>query len=254
VEGGLETTKETELIVEPPAEPVEDREPIPTPEPEPEPEPEPIPRPETEPTPTPEPEPTPPPDIEPAPEAPAEPVPEPKSTGGPEPIPEASVIPLGEPRREQLTEPEKAAEFQSGTGPSPEVKPEPEPAPRPIPQPEPVPAPEPKKEPEPVVEELSADELIEAYEQDAPAADARFLHKRLEVVGVVALIDVRETVDTHYVRLAGADGDISRSVRCMFDKKHAPALSQLQKGQTLTVQGKFNGSIIAIRMTDCELA
>lgn len=189
-------------------------------------------------------EPTPPPDAEPAAEAQAEPVVAPKPAEGPEPIPEASVIPLGGPRREQLPEPEKAAEPQPGPEPGPEL----------MPTPEPVPAPKPIKKPEPVAEELTVDELIAAYEQDAPAADARFLDKRLMVTGVVALIDVKETLDIHYVRLAGAEGDISRSVKCLFDKEHAPALSQLEKGQTSTVQGKFNGSLIAIRMIDCELA
>ena len=220
-EGGLETATEAELIVEPVAEPAKDREP----------------------TPEPEAEPTPPPNAEPAAEPQAEPVVAPKPAKGPKPIPEASVIPLGEPRREQLPKPEKAAEPQPG----------PEPGPEPMPKPEPVPAPKPVKKPEPVAEELTVDELIEAYEQDVPAADTRFLDKRLMVTGVVALIDVKETLDTHYVRLAGAEGDISRSVKCLFDKEHAPALSQLEKGQTSTVQGRFNGSLIAIRMIDCEL-
>lgn len=241
-EGGLKTATETELIVEPVAEPGKDREPAPGTEAEP----------------------TPPPDAEPAPESQAEPVVAPKPTEGPKPIPEASVIPLGEPHREQLPEPEKAVELQPGAEPTPEPTPKPEPgpeptpkpepSPEPMPRPEPVPAPKPIKKPEPVAEELTVDELIAAYEQDAPAADARFLDKRLMVTGVVALVDVKETLDTHYVRLAGAEGDISRSVKCLFDKKHAPALGQLEKGQTSTVQGKFNGSLIAIRMIDCELA
>jgi len=217
-EGELETATEAELVVEPVAEAAKDRGP----------------------TPGPEAEPTPPPDAEPTTKPQAEPVVKPKPAEGPKPIPEASVIPLGEPRREQLPKPEKTAE--------------PQPEPIPTPTPEPVPAPKPIKKPEPVAEELTVDELIEAYEQDAPAADTRFLDKRLMVTGVVALVDVRETLDTPYVRLAGAEGDISRSVKCLFDKKHAPALSQLEKGQTATVQGKFNGSLIAIRMIDCELA
>ena len=229
-EGGLEAATETELIVEPVAEPAKDREP----------------------TPEPKAEPTPPPNAQPAAESQAEPVVEPKPAEGPKPIPEASVIPLGEPHREQLPEPEKAAEPQPGPEPGPEPVKQSEP--EPMPQPEPAPAPKPVKKPEPVAEELTVDELIEAYEQDAPAADARFLGKRLMVTGVVALIDVKETLDTHYVRLAGAEGDISQSVKCLFDKEHAPALSQLEKGQTSTVQGKFNGSLIAIRMIDCELA
>jgi len=228
-EGGLETATEAELIVEPVAEPAKDREP----------------------TPEPKAEPTPPPNAQPAAEPQAEPVVEPKPAEGPKPIPEASVIPLGEPHREQLPEPEKAAEPQPGPEPSPEPVKQSEP--EPMPQPEPVPAPKPIKKPKPVAEELTVDELIAAYEQDVPAADARFLDKRLMVTGVVALIDVKETLDTHYVRLAGAEGDISRSVKCLFDKEHAPALSQLEKGQTSTVQGRFNGSLIAIRMIDCEL-
>ncbi len=248
-EGGLETAMEAELVVEPVAESAKDREPTPEPA--------------SEPTLEPEAKPSPPPVIEPepAPESQSEPLVAPKPAGGPEPIPEARVIPLGEPHREQLPKPEKAAEPQPGSEPGsepikrpePEPTPQPEPGPEPIPQPEPAPAPKPIKKPEPVAEELTVDELIEAYEQDAPAADARFLDKRLMVTGVVALIDVKETLDTHYVRLAGAEGDISRSVKCLFDKKHAPDLSQLEKGQTATVQGKFNGSLIAIRMIDCEL-
>jgi len=209
-----ETATEAELVVEPVAEPVKDREP------------------------------TPPSNTEPTTKPQAEPVLKPKPAEEPKPIPEVSVIPLGEPRREQLPKPEKTAEPQ----------PEPEPGPEPIPTPEPVPVPKPIKKPEPVAEELTVDELIEAYDQDAPAADTRFLDKRLMVTGVVTLVDVRETLDTPYVRLAGAEGDISRSVKCLFDKEHAPALSQLEKGQTATVQGKFNGSLIAIRMIDCALA
>ena len=244
-EGGLETAMEAELIVEPAAEPAKDREP--TPEPAAEPTPEPIAKP------------SPPPDAEPAPKLKAEPAVAPKPAKGPEPVPKASVIPLGEPHREQLPKPEKAAEPQPGPEPEAEPikQPEPEPTPQPEPaaepQPEPVPAPKPIKKLEPVAEELTVDELIEAYEQDAPAADARFVDKRLMVTGVVALIDVKETLDTHYIRLAGAEGDTSRSVKCLFDKKHAPDLSQLEKGKTATVQGKFNGSLIAIRMIDCEL-
>jgi hypothetical protein len=261
-ESGFEAITETELIIEPVVEPTKDREPTPTPKTEPEPEA------------TPEPEPPLKPEAESTPEAQAKPAfepkpadePEPKHTEGPEPMPDASVIPLGEPHREQLPKPEEVTELQPEpehdvepvpqTKPVPEPKstPEPEPAPMPMPQPEPIPTSEPKKERDPIVEELTAEELIEAYEQDAAAADARFLGNRLEIIGVVALVDVKETLDTHYVRLAGAEGDISRSVRCMFDKKHAQALCNLEKGQTLTIQGIFNGSLISIRMTDCELA
>jgi hypothetical protein len=37
----------------------------------------------------------------------------------------------------------------------------------------------------------------------------------------------------------------------MFDKKYADILKSLEKGQQITGQGKYTGSLIAMRMTDC---
>ena len=51
----------------------------------------------------------------------------------------------------------------------------------------------------------------------------------------------------------GAEDDILESVQCMFDKKHGAVLKQLEKGQPVTVQGKYKGSIIAVRIVDCCL-
>lgn len=67
------------------------------------------------------------------------------------------------------------------------------------------------------------------------------------------MIDVKDMLDTHYIRLTGAERNLLQSVRCFFDKKHAPVLQQLVIGQTVTVQGIYNGSIIEIRMMDCVL-
>ena len=67
------------------------------------------------------------------------------------------------------------------------------------------------------------------------------------------MIDIKNMLDTHYIRLTGAEGNLLQSVQCVFNKQYAPALEQLEKGQTVTVQGKYNGSIIAIRMVDCVL-
>ena len=110
-----------------------------------------------------------------------------------------------------------------------------------------------KPEPGPVAMELTVDELLLAYTTDEIAADAKFVNKLLRVTGVVAMIDVKAMLDTHYIRLTGAQRNLLQSVQCMFDKKHAPILKQLEKGQTVTVQGEYNGSLIAIRMIDCSL-
>ncbi|MFH1003596.1 MAG: hypothetical protein V1780_05565 [Chloroflexota bacterium] len=141
--------------------------------------------------------------------------------------------------------------------PAPEKAPEVSPAPEPEPEPEPAaevqiaPAPDPVQKAEAI--ELTVEKLIAAYLTDHNAADTRFVHKLLRVTGVVALIDVKERLETHYLRLTGPNRNLLESVQCMFDKRYAEALKQLQIGQTVTVQGEFNGSLIAIRMVNCVL-
>lgn len=151
----------------------------------------------------------------------------------------------------------------------PEVVPEPEPEPRiepeikPSVEPEEEPPPEPEKEAEPVAETepepeapaiiLTVDEIFKEYTEDESAADARFVNKLLQVTGMVTMIDVKDILDIHCIRISGAEGNNTQSVKCMFDKKHAPLLKELQKGQTVTVRGVFDGSLIAIRMVNCAL-
>jgi len=118
---------------------------------------------------------------------------------------------------------------------------------------EPVPEPEPEPELKPAEMELTVSEIFTAYETDDIAADERFVNKILRITGVVSLIDVKSISDTHYIRLTGSEGDLIQSVQCMFDKKYASLLCQLAKGQVVTVQGGYNGSIIAMRMVGCAL-
>jgi len=115
------------------------------------------------------------------------------------------------------------------------------------------PEPEPEPEPEPADMELTVGEILTAYEEDDVAADERFMNKILRVEGTVSLVDIKDRLDIHYIRLTGNGGDPWQSLQCMFNKKHSQALEQLEKGQTVTVQGRYSGSVIAIRMVDCVL-
>ena len=101
--------------------------------------------------------------------------------------------------------------------------------------------------------ELSVGEILQAYEEDDIAADEKFMNKILRVTGTVSLIDVKDKLDIHYIRMTGRGGDPWQSLQCMFDKKYSAVLEQLEKGQSITVQGRYTGSIIAIRMVDCIL-
>ena len=161
----------------------------------------------------------------------------------PEPIPEPEAVPKPElePAPAPKPKPKRARRSKAKATPKPQ----------PVPEPEAVPEPEP--EVAPAVIEMTAEELLSAYEVDKTAADAKFANKILKVTGVVNRIEVKDILDVYYITLTSVEKSRLQNVRCMFDKQHGPELSQLTPGQTVTVQGRYDGSIINIRLTDCVL-
>ncbi len=137
--------------------------------------------------------------------------------------------------------------------PEPIIEPEPvlESEPEPIIEPEPVLEAEP--EPLPAAIEVTAEEVLSAYETDGVVADAKFASKILKVTGVVNRIEVSDVRDVYEIRLTSAEKTRLESVRCTFDKRHGAELERLTTGQTVAVQGKYNGSMIDIRIRDCVL-
>ncbi|MEE8194506.1 MAG: hypothetical protein V3T73_03270 [Dehalococcoidales bacterium] len=196
----------------------------------------------------PEPEPKPEPELKP--ETELEPQPQ------PEPEPEVEPEPELKPETELEPQPELELELKPETRPQPEPQPEPEPEPelKLETRPEPEPQPEPEPEMKPAEIEITVKELLSAYTSDGAAADARFVNKVLKIRGIVSRIEVNDILDVHYIILASADKREFQTIRCLFDKKHGPELSQLTKGLAATVQGKYDGSLIDIRMRDCVLA
>jgi hypothetical protein len=174
-----------------------------------------------------------------------------------EPEPEAIL----EPDPEAVPEPEPEAVLE----PEPEAVPEPEPEAVPEPEPEAVLEPEPEAvlepepeavpepEPTPAAIELTVGELLSAYEADGVAAEARFVNKILEITGVVDRIEVKDALGIHYVALTTDEIKLLQNVRCVFKREHASELNLLTAGQTVTVQGRYDGSIIDISMRDCVL-
>lgn len=145
--------------------------------------------------------------------------------------------------------------------PEPEVESTPVMESKPILEPKTKFTPEPKPEPMLMSEpsqaqtaiDVTADELLSAYKEDETAANARFANKILKVTGIVNRIEVKSYLDFSYITLSNAEQNLLQNVRCFFNKKYGSELSQLTKGQRVTVQGEFDGSIINIRMIDCVL-
>ncbi|MFC2051841.1 hypothetical protein ACFLT4_03840 [Chloroflexota bacterium] len=184
-----------------------------------------------------------------------EPVPEAEPMPEPEPVPEAKAA--SKPKRAARPKPKRATKPKSATVQVPEPEPEPVSEPESIPEPEPVtepePAPKPKAVPMPVAIELTVEELIAAYATDPEAADAKFINQLINITGVVDRIVSQDTGDIHYITLTNAEVNLLQNVRCMFDREHSSELSQLKQGQTATIQGEYDGSIINLRIKDCVL-
>jgi len=143
----------------------------------------------------------------------------------------------------QLKEEELDKQKAPEPEPVPEAKPEPKPKPEPVPQPKPA----------SVAGGITVEELYSAYSVDEVAADAKFTDKTLTVTGVVDRITVNDVHNIYYIILASAEKKEQWNVRCMFDRKYGVQLSRLATGQTVTVQGKYDGYKVNILMKDCVL-
>ena len=182
--------------------------------------------------------------------------PEPASEPEPEPLSEPEPLPQPEPAPELEPEPtpELEPELMSEPEPVPQAEPASEPEPEPVPQLEPAPEPEPESEPVPPEIEITVGELLSAYEENGEAADTKFANKILKVTGIVKRIEAKDTLDIYYITLTDVEKALLLiDVRCFFDRKHGPELNLLTSGQTVTVQGKYDGSMINIRMSNCFL-
>jgi len=151
-------------------------------------------------------------------------------------------------------EPEPMPELEPELMAEPEPKPTPEPEPELMAEPEPEPARGPEAEPilelepEPTSTEIevTVGELHSAY-GDKITADAKLMDKILKVTGIVDKIVVNDMYEIYYIIQEW-------HVRCTFDKKDGPELNRLTTGQTVTVQGKYDGYRINILLRDCVLA
>jgi hypothetical protein len=115
------------------------------------------------------------------------------------------------------------------------------------------PTPEPEAEPISTAVGVTTEELYSAYKANAVEADAKYKEKILTVTGTVHKIVTKDTFDIYYVMLTSAEKHEKWNVRCTFDKTHELELERLTAGQTVTVQGKYDGYRTNILMRDCAL-
>jgi hypothetical protein len=97
---------------------------------------------------------------------------------------------------------------------------------------------------------LNSSDLTYEYEANEVNADQTYKGKTLQVTGQVENIG-KDILDHAYITLSGHDEYGFRHVQCYI--KDLNALSQLSKGQTVTVKGKCAGLMMNVLMRDCQL-
>ena len=107
-------------------------------------------------------------------------------------------------------------------------------------------------EPIPTAIEVTVEELASAYETNEEKARARFGNKILKVTGLVNRIGFRDDLDTQYIALGYGDNS-AQIVRCTFEKRDSDRIQGLTRGQKITVQGEFTGSLVQLSMRHCTL-
>ena len=111
-----------------------------------------------------------------------------------------------------------------------------------------------KQEPAQPATEITVADLLATFEKEGEAANARFASQILKVTGAIEKINVKQALDIYSITLNSPRKSLLlQGVRCVFDRSQAAELSQLATGQTVSVQGKFTGSMIDVSLRDCVM-
>jgi hypothetical protein len=106
--------------------------------------------------------------------------------------------------------------------------------------------------PVPVIE-ISAEDLISAYDKNEVSADNRYKGKKLQITGIIKSIG-KDLFDNPYVVVdSGADFNII-SIQCYFsstDEKNK--IAELSKGNAIIITGTCKGLFLNISMRNCTI-
>lgn len=98
--------------------------------------------------------------------------------------------------------------------------------------------------------EITASELYRAYEANEVSADEQYKGKKMAITGVVGNIG-KDILDNPYLSLKV---DYFQSVNCYFSDKNNKIISQISKGQKVTIIGECAGlTLTDVVVQDCEL-
>jgi hypothetical protein len=102
---------------------------------------------------------------------------------------------------------------------------------------------------------VAAADLLQEFKDDPASADKKYAGEYLEISGVVERAG-RGRYDRPFVILYGGDENANLKIECYFDladEKDAARIKRVEKGQTITVRGEYDGQVSNIKVRDCVL-
>ena len=98
---------------------------------------------------------------------------------------------------------------------------------------------------------VSAIKLFSDYKNNEVSADEKYKGKFIDVSGQIGTIG-KDITDTPYVTLSADQYGID-SVQCMFSQSDVSELSNLSKGQQITLQGEVSGKMMNVLVSGCQI-
>lgn len=98
---------------------------------------------------------------------------------------------------------------------------------------------------------ITAQELFKEYESNEVSADTKYKEKVVQVSGTVSDIG-KDILDNPYV-VVGSFGDLGLGVQCTFAESQNATISELKKGDAVSIKGTCNGSLMHVQLNSCVL-
>lgn len=100
---------------------------------------------------------------------------------------------------------------------------------------------------------VTASKLTSDYKDNEVSADAKYKDKLLEISGTVDTIG-KDVLDTPYIAFrTDNEYEIVNRVQCMFGKDDIATLSNVTKGQKITLRGTGAGKLGNIVVNGCKI-
>ena len=107
--------------------------------------------------------------------------------------------------------------------------------------------------PEETAIEVTAVDLIAAYDENEVSADNEYKDKTLKITGTVSDIGV-DVANRSYIMLKDEnDPHAILGVQCYFEDDQKDAIAQLKKGDAVTVTGTCEGKVVSVSIKDCQV-